>query len=92
MRTLLITLLILGSMLPMAPTASADRVDDAAAVGLDVLVLRPVGALTCLVGGAFFVPVYVISYPNGKAGREQARERFITIPWETTFERDLGDW
>ena len=58
----------------------------------DILVLRPLGLVSSAVGATFFLPVVLISIPNGPAGREEAWDRLISAPLQLTFERPLGDF
>jgi hypothetical protein len=95
MRAAIVTLmagcLLVSIMLPASAEARVST-EEVVEVGFDLVILRPAGALSVLVGAAFFVPSMVMTLPNGKAGVDQAREIFIDGPWESTFRRSLGDW
>jgi len=95
MRAVIATVMavcLLGAMaLPTTAEArpTANEVSD---ITLDVLVFRPAGLLSTIVGTALFVPAVIFTWPNGRAGIDQAWEHFVTVPYESTFRRDLGDW
>lgn len=62
------------------------------AVGIDVMVVRPLATIAVAVGAAFFVPAVILTSPNGKDAMHQALEKFILIPSENAFQRPLGDF
>jgi hypothetical protein len=57
-------------------------------VAMDVLVLRPFGALSTLVGGAFLMVATPLLVPGGEY--EEAREMFFSERARYTFDRPLG--
>lgn len=82
-------LLLTVSATPAQAGSGAGKVFD---TSFDVLILRPTGFVATAVGAVLFVPAALLALPNGRAGVDQARERFITVPVESTFSRELGDW
>jgi hypothetical protein len=84
-------LLVLALLLP-APVA---RAADFAYVGgavFDVLILRPLGVATVLVGAAAFVPAVIVTSPQGSDGILHAYEVFVEHPVKHAFTRPLGEW
>lgn len=61
-------------------------------VVFDVLVLRPVAAITTAVGAGLFVPAALLSAPNGKDVVEEAWERFVLRPGQQLWERPIGEF
>jgi hypothetical protein len=62
------------------------------AIGLDVLIVRPLGAIAVVVGAAFFLPVALVTSPNGKDAIGHAWETFVVVPSDSTFNRPLGEF
>ncbi len=73
---------------PRVSVTTAKVVEEFLDLGMDVLVLRPLGALSTLVGAAFFV----VSLPVTVAAEqtEIAKEVLIDTPFQETFGRPLG--
>jgi hypothetical protein len=57
----------------------------------DLVILRPVGLLTTLVGGVFFVPAALLASPSGVEGIQAAWEHFVLPSVERTFMTPLGE-
>jgi hypothetical protein len=57
----------------------------------DLVILRPFGLLTTLVGGAFFVPAALLASPSGAEGIQAAWEHFVLPSVERTFMTPLGE-
>ncbi len=90
-------------MLPMKVLASDSSYDhhayygngfgasgSAEAMVADVVIARPVGLVSTVVGSA----VYVVSLPFSLLGgnEKQAREKLVKEPAEFTFKRPLGEF
>jgi len=56
----------------------------------DLLIIRPVGLVTTIVGGVFFVPAALIVAPFGSEGVQAAWESFVAPSVERTFKEPLG--
>ena len=59
---------------------------------VDVLVVRPLAAITLAAGGALFVPAAILTAPNGRDSITEAWERFVIEPGEYLWARPLGDF
>lgn len=70
----------------------ATRSSEGLAIGFDVLVLRPLGAVATAVGAVLFVPAALLAAPNGSEALQEARETFITVPAESVYKRRLGEF
>ena len=57
----------------------------------DLLIIRPVGFVTTIVGGVFFVPAALLVAPTGAEGVQLAWERFVAPSVERTFNTPLGE-
>ncbi|PTD95879.1 hypothetical protein C8261_12180 [Pseudothauera lacus] len=66
---------------------TGDRATDMA---VDLVVVRPLGLLGAVVGGAGFLIALPFTLPTGTAG-QTARE-WVGAPLEYTFNRPLGDF
>ena len=62
------------------------------AVGFDIVIVRPLGFASAVVGAAFYPIAVLVSLPNGPEGREEAWGIFVTAPMQRVFERPLGDF
>ena len=69
-----------------AGTAAAEY----ALPALDVIVLRPLGLVALVVGGAAFVPAAILTAPGGRDAIGEAFDVFVTPGYEFVFERQLG--
>ena len=58
----------------------------------DAVVLRPFGFAALIVSSAAFVPIALITWPNGTDSVIEARELLIDRPAKSVFERKLGDF
>jgi len=56
----------------------------------DLLIMRPIGLATTIVGGVFFVPTALLVAPTGAEGVQLAWERFVAPSAERTFNTPLG--
>jgi hypothetical protein len=83
--------LLLHTLRP-TPAQAAGVAEQIANTSFDVVILRPLGICATAVGAALFLPAVVVTLPNGKAGIDQAWERFVLAPVESTFTRKLGEW
>lgn len=85
-----------GLLLPGAVHAEKSRWYDgpvrALDVTVDVVVVRPLAALTLACGAILFVPAALLSAPSGRDVIEEAWERFVTTPGEQVWERPLGEF
>lgn len=77
---------------PDAPPSLASRVADGAAVGVDLLLARPLLAAATAVGSVLFLPVAAVSAPQGRHGIQEAWEILVSVPFENTFRRPLGEF
>jgi hypothetical protein len=57
----------------------------------DLLIMRPIGFVTTIVGGVFFVPAALLVAPTGAEGVQLAWERFVAPSVERTFKTPLGE-
>ena len=60
--------------------------------GFDLMLLRPLGSASTVVGFAIFIPAAVMTLPEGKGGVLDAWELFVATPAYQTFRRDLGSF
>ena len=58
---------------------------------LDALILRPLGLVVVPVGAAAFIPVALLTAPNGMESVKSALELFVTGPANYVFQRPLGE-
>ena len=58
----------------------------------DCAVLRPVGLVTTIVGGVFFLPAALMASPSGAEGVQAAWEHFVAPSVESTFKKPLGEF
>ena len=56
----------------------------------DLFIMRPVGLVTTIVGGVFFVPAALLVAPTGAEGVQFAWEQFVAPSVERTFKTPLG--
>ena len=70
---------------------TVDQISDSVAVVVDLLVVRPLGAVATCVGLALFVPAALLSLADYPDGLEEAWELFVTVPAKNVYERPLGD-
>jgi hypothetical protein len=63
-----------------------------AAVGFDLVILRPLGLAAVVVSAAFFVPAAILTAPNGRDGLGEGLEQFVNAPAYGVFRRPLGDF
>jgi hypothetical protein len=96
LRAAVVTL-IAGLLLPANAYAQAQEQvarppPNPAAVGLDVVILRPLGLLATAVGAVLFVPAAFLTAPNGLDGINTALKLFVTEPAKSVFQRPLGEF
>ncbi len=61
-------------------------------IGVDLLLVRPLAAVTLAAGAALFVPAAVMTSPNGFESMRDAYERFVREPGEYFYSRPLGEF
>ena len=78
----------------LAPGAARAETDVTfyAEAAFDIVILRPIGFVASLIGAALFVPVALVTAPNGLDSVEQAWEQFVITPAEHVYTRPLGEW
>ncbi len=93
LRALVLTLL-LGCSLPLAEAQAVDfsPVVRPIEIGFDAAIIRPLRFTALVVGGVLLAPSLLLSLPNGSSTRNEAIELYWTIPYESVFERELGDF
>jgi hypothetical protein len=57
----------------------------------DLVILRPFGLVTTIVGGVFFLPAALLASPSGAEGIQAAWEHFVAPSVERTFKTPLGE-
>jgi len=57
----------------------------------DLVILRPFGLVTTIVGGVFFVPAALLASISGPEGIQAAWEHFVVPSVERTFMTPLGE-
>ena len=57
----------------------------------DLVILRPFGLATTIVGGVFFIPAALLASPSGAEGIQAAWEHFVAPSLERTFITPLGE-
>lgn len=85
----LITVLSLGPLSPTPALADAQSVVDKT---YDALILRPLGGFGLLVGGALSVPTMLLASVNGREGIREVWEVFVEYPYESTVDREFGEF
>ena len=68
------------------------RVGYGAAVGLDVVIVRPIYVCATIIGAALFVPVFIMSAAGGSEARNEAYDLFIEVPSQGIYSRPLGQF
>jgi hypothetical protein len=61
-------------------------------VAADLVVIRPLAAVTLVVGAVLFVPAAIMTAPNGRDGVKDAYDRFVREPGEYVYSRPLGEF
>jgi hypothetical protein len=61
-------------------------------IGVDLIVIRPLAAITLAAGAILFVPAAVMTAPNGKDSLLDAYGRFVREPGEYFYSRPLGEF
>ncbi|MGH7337921.1 MAG: hypothetical protein ACREI7_10100, partial [Myxococcota bacterium] len=61
-------------------------------VGVDLLLIRPLAAVTLAAGAALFVPAVIMTAPNGWDSMKDAYQRFVAEPGEYVITRPLGEF
>ena len=92
--TLIIAGLFLAANVAYAepPEELGQSSPNVAAIGFDVVILRPLGLAALIASAAAFVPVALMSSPGGRDSVKIARELFITTPWNAVFRQKLGNF
>ena len=90
-------LVMVGVLLPPLALAQSDEPATAPKpnpflVGFDLVFVRPLGLVAAAVGAVLFLPVALISAPQGKDGIDEAFELFVTVPADAVFRRSLGEF
>ena len=57
----------------------------------DLIIMRPFGLVTTIVGGVVFLPAALMASPSGVEGVQSAWEHFVAPSLESTFKRPLGE-
>lgn len=57
----------------------------------DLLIIRPVGLATIVVGSVFFLPAALMASPSGMGGVRDSWQAFVAPSVEFTFNRPLGE-
>ena len=85
---------VCASLLLTAPAHAEPEpgTSNPAAVVFDVVLLRPLGLLTMVIGAAIFVPAAVVTSPGGLDSIEEALALFVLDPAKSVLERPLGDF
>ncbi|HKA14274.1 MAG TPA: hypothetical protein VKH41_04590 [Myxococcota bacterium] len=61
-------------------------------VTVDLVLVRPLAAVTFLTGVTLFVPAAIMTAPNGMESIRDAYERFVREPGEYVYSRPLGEF
>lgn len=61
-------------------------------LSVDVLLVRPLSVVSCIFGAILYLPAVGMSYADGQSSLDEAKEIFVTIPYEYAFERTLGEF
>lgn len=79
------------AVMPFPAAANDDTVtgDKGSDMAVDLLVLRPVGLVSTVVGSAIFVLGLPFTIPSGSVGKSACE--LVKRPAAYTFERPLGD-
>lgn len=75
-----------------APAPAENRFVNGAAIGFDVVVLRPLAVVTLVVGAVMLPVAALMSSPGGMEPIREATELFVTEPYDEAFKRPLGDF
>ena len=89
--------LVAGILLPTAGYAETDASTASGwrhytAAAFDAVVIRPMGAVALVVGGAYVIPVVLLTWPSGQGTIDVAVDRFVARPAKNLLERPLGDF
>ncbi len=61
-------------------------------IGIDLVLIRPMAAITLVAGALLYVPAVIMTAPNGKESMGDAYERFVREPGEYFYSRPLGEF
>ena len=75
----------------LAPVTAHAEVQPGKVV-FDVLVLRPLGFVASLIGAGLFVPVALVTLPNGVDSVQEALDQMVITPGKHVYTRPLGEW
>jgi hypothetical protein len=90
--TLIAGLLLSANAYALAGEEAGPPSPNPIAAGFDVVILRPLGLVAAAVGAALFVPVALVTAPNGLDSLQSALTVFVTEPAKSVFQRPLGDF
>ena len=92
--TIITGLLLCGKVYAQDPEALGSSLEPDSpppiAVVVDLYILRPLGLLRLALGIAAFVPVGLMTAPNGKESLQTALDLFVTYPLKDVFVRKPG--
>ena len=70
----------------------SEELKSALELSVDVLLVRPLSVASCIFGAILYLPAVGMSYADGQSSLDEAKEIFVTIPYEYAFERTLGEF
>ena len=85
-------LTVLAGVLLAFALALPAQAANPAAIGFDVVIVRPLRVVAVGVGAAFFLPAALFCSPGGMDAIEQAYEKLVQQPYEQAFEKPLGEF
>lgn len=74
----------------LAESKTVTQENSAGAMTVDLLLVRPVGIVSCVLGSAVFVVALPFSLLGGNTG--ESAKKLIVEPAKFTFNRPLGDF
>ena len=60
-------------------------------IGVDVILIRPLNAVTWVAGLGFIVPASFLAAPASEGTKDDVVDTFWTIPTQNLFQRKLGE-
>lgn len=88
-KTALVILLVL-SLVVIAPQAFGGEPKDGMEIVGDVLIARPAGLVSIVLGSVIYVVALPFSIPSGSV--DKAGQLLVVDPFKYTFARPLGDF
>jgi hypothetical protein len=85
-------LLLSANAHAQAPEEIESRSPNPGLIVFDLIVLRPLGLVAVVVGGAAFPPAAGLTAANGRDGIQAALQLFVIGPAKNVFLRPLGDF